>query len=291
MKILLLGGSGILGSDCREVLSMDFDVISPDEKDLDITIRDAVIDSLQQISPDIILNCAGISDVDRCEVDSSAIRKVNVEGSRNLAQGSAKFKSRLVQISSDYVFNGQKVVPQPYFEDDPVDPISVYGKSKMESEAAVRENSPDYIIVRTSWLYGINGDDFIDSIITRAIKRKDVLKVVDNQFISPTWTYTLALQIKELLQSDAKGTFHATSEGYCSLYEYARYILKRLKIEAALEPCGLKDYPQTARRPVNCILENTRMNKKALNIMPEWKKDVDRYLDQYGEELISSAHP
>jgi len=290
MKILLLGGSGILGSDCREVLSMDFDVISPDEKDLDITIRDAVIDSLQQISPDIILNCAGISDVDRCEVDSLVIRKVNVDGPRNLAQGSARFKSRLVQISSDYVFNGRRVVPQPYFEDDQVDPISTYGKSKMESEVAVRENSPDYIILRTSWLYGLNGDDFIDYIITRAMKKEEALKVVDNQFISPTWTYTLALQIKELLQSNAKGIFHATSEGYCSLFEYARYILERLNLEASFEPCGLKDYPQAAKRPANCILENTRMKEMGLNVMPEWKKDVDRYLDQYGEALIKQAN-
>jgi len=160
----------------------------------------------------------------------------------------------------------------------------------MESEVAVRENSPGYIILRTSWLYGLNGDDFIDYIITRAMKKEEAQKVVDNQFISPTWTYTLALQIKELLQSNAKGIFHATSEGYCSLFEYARYILERLNLEASFEPCGLKDYPQAARRPANCILENTRMKEMGLNLLPEWKKDVDRYLDQYGEALIKQAN-
>ncbi|MFC1819579.1 dTDP-4-dehydrorhamnose reductase [Thermodesulfobacteriota bacterium] len=290
MKILLLGGSGMLGSDCKEVLSKEHEVLSPNKKELDIISWDVVIDNLHEISPDVILNCAGFTDVNTCEKEAFLVRKVNVEGPRNLAQGSARFNCRIIHISSDYVFNGQKGVPQPYFEDDPVDPLSAYGKSKVESEVAVKENSPNYIIIRTGWLYGINGKNFINSILGNALKKKTKpLKVVDEELGSPTWTYRLALQIKELLKTDSKGTLHTTSEGYCSRFEYAQHILKRLKIKTPVEPCSIKDYPQAAKRPVNCILENRLLKKMGLNIMPDWKKDLNTYLDQFGRGLIKQA--
>ena len=290
MKILLTGSSGRLGSDCRDVLSKAYEVVAPDRKELDIISWDVVIEILQRISPDIILNCAGFTDVDACETEAFVVGKANVEGPRNLAQGSARFNCKLIHISSDYVFNGQKVIPQPYFEDDPMDPISAYGKSKTGSEVAVRENAPNYIIVRSGWLYGINGKNFIKSILINALKKKrETLKVVTDQFGSPTWTYRLALQIKELIKHDAKGTYHATSEDYCTRFEYARHILGKLKIKTKLEECGMDDYPQAAARPANCILENRLLKKQGINIMPEWKKDVDAFLGQFGGELVKRA--
>jgi dTDP-4-dehydrorhamnose reductase len=286
MKILLLGSNGMLGRDCKEVLEPYFEVIAPDKNELDIISWDVVIDNLNQMSPDIIINCAGFTDVDACETEPFLVRKINVEGPRNLAQGSARFNCRLVHISSDYVFNGQKNVPQPYFEDDPLDPISAYAKSKTESEVAVRENAPNYIIVRTAWLYGKHGDNFISAVVRNALKnKKKSLKVVENQYGSPTWTYRLALQIRELLKTDAKGTFHATSEGYCSRLECAQYVFKKLKIKTKIDPCNLADFPKAAKRPVNCILENRLMKKMGLNIMPDWKKDMDLFLEDYGKEL------
>ena len=287
MKILLLGGSGMLGYDCNQVISEKHEVISPSKKELDIISWDLVIDYLQTLAPDVILNCAGFTDVDACETEDFLVRKINVEGPRNLAQGSARFNCRMIHISSDYVFNGQKGIPQPYFEDDPVDPISAYGKSKVESEVAVKENSPNYIIVRTGWLYGINGNNFINSILKNALKKPvKQLKVTDEQIGSPTWTRDIAFQIEKLLNSDVKGTFHATSEGYCSRFEYAQYILKKLKIKATVKPISMIKYPQAAKRPVNCILENRLLKKLGLNIMPDWKKSLDTYLDEYGKDLI-----
>jgi len=287
MKILLLGGSGMLGYDCNQVISEKHEVISPGKKELDIISWDLVIDYLHTLSPDVILNCAGFTDVDACETEDFLVRKINVEGPRNLAQGSARFNCRMIHISSDYVFNGQKGIPQPYFEDDPVDPISAYGKSKVESEVAVKENSPNYVIVRTGWLYGINGNNFINSILKNALKKPvKQLKVTDEQIGSPTWTRDLAFQIERLLNSDVKGTFHATSEGYCSRFEYAQYILKKLKIKATVKPISMTKYPQAAKRPENCILENRLLKKLSLNIMPDWKKSLDTYLDQYGKDLI-----
>ncbi|NLA74731.1 MAG: NAD(P)-dependent oxidoreductase, partial [Deltaproteobacteria bacterium] len=168
MKILLLGSGGLLGSDCMEVLKDEHQVIAPSRSELDIVSWDATIDSLHKMSPNVIINCAAYTDVNGCENDNYLIRKINVEGPRNFAQGSARYNCRMIHISSDYVFNGQKGIPQPYFEDDPVEPISAYGRCKVESEVAVKENAPSYIIIRTAWLYGRNGNDFIDTLLLKA---------------------------------------------------------------------------------------------------------------------------
>lgn len=290
MKILLLGASGLLGSDCMEVLSKEHEVIAPKKQELDIISWDVVIENLQKIAPDIIVNCAGFTNVDACEKEEFTVRKINVEGPRNLAQGSARFNCRLVHISTDYVFNGQKNIPQPYFEDDSVDPLSEYGKSKVESEVAVRENAPNYVIIRSGWLYGIHGENFIRSIIEMVSqKKRKKLKVIEDQFGSPTWTYRLALQIKELLKKDVKGTFHATSEHFCTRLECVEYILNRLNIKIPVEPCSLKQCHRTIRRPINCILENRLLKKKGLNVMVDWRKDIDTFIDRYGKELMGQA--
>jgi dTDP-4-dehydrorhamnose reductase len=293
MKIFLLGGKGKLGSECLKVLSEDWEVFAPDRKELDIIRWDAVIEGIEREEPDVVINCAGLTNVDACEKeDPFVIRKNNVEGPRNLAQGCARFNSKFIHISSDYVFNGKKPMPQPYFEDDPADPISAYGKSKMESEVAVRENAPNYIIVRTGWLYGLQGGDFIKSIISGALemkKKKKPLKVVDDQYGSPTWTYRLAEQIKQLIIQDAKQTYHATAEGYCSRFEFAQYLLKKLKIKVKLESIKTKDDHREARRPLNSLLENRLLKKQGINIMPEWKKDVDQFLGEHGKELVQQA--
>jgi dTDP-4-dehydrorhamnose reductase len=290
MRILLIGSTGMLGSDCREVLNEDYEIIAPDKKELDIISWDRVIETLQAVSPDIVLNCAGFSDVDACETEPFTVRKVNVEGPRNLAQGSARFNCKLVHISTDYVFNGRKNLPQPYFEDDATDPLSAYGKSKTDSEVGVRENAPNYVIVRTGWLFGINGKNFIHSLLNNALNKKvKPLKVINDQFGSPTWTHRVALQIRELLKYDAKGTFHASSEGYCTWFDFAKIILKKLKLKVSLEPISLADYPQVAKRPVNCILENRLLKKQGLNLMQEWEQDVKTYLHQFGSELVKRA--
>jgi dTDP-4-dehydrorhamnose reductase len=291
MKILLLGSSGMLGSDCKKVLGEDHQVIAPDRGELDIISWDVVIEKMQKVSPEIVLNCAAFTDVDACESqDYFNVRKINVEGPRNLAQGCARFDCKMIHISSDYVFNGQKSIPQPYFEDDPLDPLSAYGKSKMESEVAIRENAPDYIIIRSGWLYGINGRNFVKSILLNALnKKRKTLRVVNDQFGSPTWTYRLALQIKELIENQAKGTYHATSEGYCSRLDWAQYVLKKLKIKVPLEPCSMNDNDRVAKRPANCILENRLLKKQGISVMADWTEDMEIFLDQFGPALLGEA--
>lgn len=291
MKILIVGGTGMLGSECKKALSQDHEVIAPSKTDMDIISWDGVIENLQTISPDVVLNCAGLTDVDACETEDFAVRKMNIEGPRNLAQCCARFQCKLVHISSDYVFDGQKMMPQPYFEDDNLNPLSAYGKSKVDSELAVRDNSPNYIIVRSGWLYSLNGKNFVKSIVGKALEKSGgVLRVVNDQFGSPTWSYRLALQIKALLENDGRGTYHATAEGYCSRIEYASFILEKLDIKATLEPCHMKDLDGVlARRPANCLLEIRRLKKQGINVMINWEEDLAAFLEASGEELIRLA--
>lgn len=290
MKILVLGATGMLGSECRRVFSQDYEVISPDKHDLDITSWDGVIEMFQKASPDIVVNCAGFTDLKACEKEDFAVRKINIEGPRNLAQGCARFERKLVHISSDYVFDGRKMFPQPYFEDDFPNPLSAYGKSKKDSEIAVRDNSPNYIIIRTGWLYGINGSNFVKALINKAVKKRvKPIRIPDDQFGSPTWSYRIALQIRKILSMDGRGTYHVTSEGYCSRFECAKYILNKLGLKAAIEPCSLKDIQSQVTIPANCILENRRLKTQGLNIMNDWKRDINLFLKNFGERLIEEA--
>ena len=292
MKILLLGSSGMLGSDCKAVLEREYEVLTPDRKTLDIVSWDHVIETMHRVSPDVVINCAAFTDVEACERDEFSVQKVNVEGPRNLAQGSARFDCKLVHLSSYRVYNGLKSIPQPYFEDDPADPLSEYGRSKVYSETAVRENAPKYIILRTGWLYGRQGRNFVTDLLARAVKggrKKQTIHVEDDQFGSPTWSFRLAYQIREMLREDVHGTYHATAEGFCSRLEFADTVLGKLGVKANLKARKTSEEAGRGVRPLNGILENRLLKKQGINIMPEWKKDLDLFLDQHGDELIKEA--
>jgi dTDP-4-dehydrorhamnose reductase len=287
MRILLTGSSGQLGSECKEVLKDDYEIISPNKEELDITSWDKVITSIDQLSPDIIVNCAAFTNVDECEKEKKLAERINVEGPRNLAQGAARYEKIIVHISSDLIFNGRKRLPQPYFEDDPTIPLSRYGLTKMESEMAVKQNTPHYIIIRAGWIYGVRGESFLKQILQVATKKEQKsIYVVDDQIGSPTWSYRLAQQIKVLIDNRKEGVYHATSEGYCSRYEWAKYFLEKMEISTPVLPCTSEKYPTPARRPLNSILENRQLKMEGLNIMPNWQKDLDIFIDNYGEILL-----
>lgn len=287
MKILLTGASGQLGSECKEALKSRYEIIAPEREEFDITNWDKVILAISELSPDIIVNCAAFTGVDDCETERGKAERINVEGPRNLAQAAARYDKVIVHISSDFVFNGRKRLPQPYFEDDPMDPLSFYGFTKMESEVAVKQNAPNYIIIRTGWLYGIRGDSFPKKVLKSALEGgRESISVVNDQFGSPTWSYRVARQIKLLIDNRRQGVYHATSEGYCSRYEWAKYFLDRMKIKTPVVPCATKDYPTPAVRPVNSILENRQLKREGLNVMPNWQKDLGLFIDKYGGELL-----
>ena len=290
MKILILGGTGGLGSDCRKVLGREYEVLCPGKEDVDIVSWDVVIEAFDSLSPDIVLNCVGLTDLEACEADAFSVRKINVEGPRNLAQSSARFGCKIVHVSCGDVFDGRKGMPQPYFEDDAPNPLSAYGRSKLESETAVRGNSPNYIILRSTWLYGIHGNNTIKSVLRHAVRGGlTPMQLPNDRFGAPTWSHRLALQLRELLNKDGRGSYHATSNGYCSPFELAQYVLKKLKLNAPIEPCSYKDLSLGHQLPVNCVLENRLSKKQGVNVMADWEKDLDTFLEQFGEQLIEEA--
>lgn len=289
MKILITGSSGMLGSECKAVFSQDHEVFCPDRETLDITGWDMVIEMLDDIAPDVILNCVGLTDMETCEKDEFAVRKINVEGPRNLAQASARFGCQIVHISCGEIFDGHKPMPQPYFEDDTPSPLSAYGKSKLESETAVRENSPNYIILRSHWIYGIHGHNFIKSLVRWAHqKNPEVMKVPDDEYGSPTWAHRLAVQIQSLLTNQGRGTYHATANGYCSRFEYAVSVLDKLGIKAPIEACSIKE-TDDGYGPVNYLLENRYSRKQGNDAMVDWEADLDKFLHKHAEDLIKEA--
>ena len=288
MKILLVGSRGMLGSNCKELFSEKHEVLAPTKEELDIRKWDKVIEIIQKNSPDVVINCAAFTDVDVCEVEREIAQKINVEGARNLAQVCARFDCKIVHISSDYVFDGKKAIPQPYFEDDEPNAISFYGKTKADSEKAVISNIDDYIIIRTGWLYGKKGSNFVKWVIKNALTGQKI-RVLNDQYGSPTWTYRLALQILRLLEKNAQGIFHVTSEGYCTRLEWAKFILDTLKFSVKLEPFSIKEWHVPAERPANCLLENKQLKLQRLNIMRDWREDLKEFLEKYGEDLIKEA--
>jgi dTDP-4-dehydrorhamnose reductase len=290
MKILITGSHGQLGSDCAGLLSHRHDVFAPDEKDLDIVNLDTVLYIVSGFSPDILLNCAAFTNVDACETEREQAWRVNVDGPENLAVAAKEYGVKLIHVSTDYVFNGKKKVPEPYVEDDETAPLSYYGSTKLESEHAVQRENDNHIIIRTSWVYGMNGHNFLKTMLRLALTNsKQEIKVVNDQFGSPTWAYSLAQQIEKLMEDDRRGIYHASAEGYCTWFELASYFLEKMGVENPVVPCMTKDYPTPAVRPMNSILENRRLKNEEISVLPFWRDGLDKFVDKFRERLIHEA--
>lgn len=290
MKILLTGARGLLGRDCCEVFRRHHEVLAVGRQDLDITDPAQVDAAVSRFRPEAIVNCAAFTRVDLCETERDQAVRGNITGPRNLALSAARQGALLVYISSDYVFNGQKPPPSPYLEDDPTGPLSWYGHTKLEGERAVQDSGARHLIVRTSWLYGRHGPNFLKKILQMALSPQITeLKVVDDQFGSPTWSYRLALQLARLLEAGGQGIYHASAVGYCTWFELARHFLASLGVTKNLKPCPTTDYPTPAARPRNSILGNRRLEEAGLNVMRPWQEDVDEFVAAYKEELVREA--
>ncbi|MBW2603306.1 MAG: dTDP-4-dehydrorhamnose reductase [Deltaproteobacteria bacterium] len=287
MRIMITGDKGQLGSDCTRVLGKTHDVLGVDIDEVDITKLQDIESLVQQFTPNIIVNCAAYTRVDDCEVEKESAWNANVTGAENLAKCVEKYGGRLIHISTDYVFDGRKKAPEPYVETDITNPISNYGMSKLEGEKAIKKATNRFVIVRTAWLYGISGPNFLKTMLKLSLRSSDnTIKVVDDQFGSPTWTHRLALQIERLIETNCRGIFHATSEGYCTWYELAVYFLEKMAVPHTIIPCTTKEYPTPAARPMNSILENREFKEKGMNIMADWKSDVDEFVLNFREVLL-----
>lgn len=290
MKILITGCGGQLGNDCITVLRERHELIPLTAREMDITDLKKVEHVIHSVRPACILNCAAFTNVDAAESQRETAWNVNVEGPRNLALVTEKYKMHLVHVSTDYVFDGRKRPPDYYTESDETAPQSYYGETKAAGERAIREITDRYTVVRTAWLYGMHGRNFPKTMLRLAYNNPEKeIRVVSDQFGSPTWSYSLAMQLEKLMAGGGEGIYHATAEGYCTWYELAHYFLERMDVQCRLVPCSSADYPTPARRPRNSMLENARLKREHINIMNNWQGDMDRYVDMYRERLLSEA--
>ena len=290
MKILLTGKNGLLGRDCFEVFQKRHEVLALGHRELDIVEPARVEEAVARFRPEAVVNCAAFTQVDLCETERDQAARGNVTGPLNLAQAAARHGALLVHISSDYVFDGRKAPPTPYLEDDPTNPLSWYGRTKLDGELAIQGVSRRHLIVRTAWLYGRQGPNFLKKILQLALSPQvPELKVVNDQFGSPTWSFRLAQQLVRLLEAGGEGLYHASAEGYCTWFELARRFLNRLGVDKPLRPCPTSDYPTPAVRPRNSILENRRLKEAGLNLMRPWQQDLDEFAAAFREDLLREA--
>ncbi len=290
MKILLTGAGGQLGRDCVARLTGTHQVTVCTSAELDITDGVRVDEIFRQTKPEVVINCAAYTAVDRCEEDNKRCFDVNAVGSGILATQCGAANARLIHISTDYVFDGNRTAPKPYCEDDTTNPLSVYGRSKLAGELSISAAMDNYCILRTAWLYGMGGANFLKTILRLALSRpKRALKIVDDQFGSLTWTARLATQVEALVDSRETGIMHATAEGFSSWFDGAVFFLRAMDIDADLTPCASSEYPTPAHRPANSILENKRLKEAGLNKMVSWRQDVQIFVDQNRQHLLDEA--
>ncbi len=285
MKILITGASGQLGTEIQRQLKnggsalgpvpdrlKNATVISTDVNELDITDRDATIAFVRRHQPDTIISCAAFTNVDGCETNPEAAFKVNAIGASNLAQAAERINARLIHVSTDYVFRGEG--NKPLDESERVDPKSVYGKTKALGEEYVKNFCHRYFIVRTAWLYGYAGKNFVKTIVN-AGKKFGKLEVVSDQLGNPTNAEDLAHHILQLAVSHDYGVYHCTGEGVCSWYEFASEIIRLSGVDATVAPCTSAEYsakhPAAADRPAWSALENRMLACTVGNHMRDWK--------------------
>ena len=267
-KILVTGANGMLGSDlCPSLEKEGYEVIKTDIDSLDITNFENSKKIITKFSPNIIIHCAAYTNVDKAQEDIDTARKINFEGTQNLAKICANLSIKIIYISTDYVFDGNK--NSPYKTDDKTKPINNYGLTKLEGENAVKKYCKNYIIARTSWLYGIHGKNFVETMLS--LSDKENLKVVNDQTGCPTWTQDLSVALIKLIKKNKNGIFHTCSSGQTTWYNFAKEIFKLSDLEVNLSPCTTDDFKSPAKRPKYSVMDND-------DIISDWKIGLNRYL-------------
>ena len=283
MRVAVTGAAGMLGRELAAVLSaapQRHELILLTRSGCDITQPKVVRTSLAAARPQVVIHAAAYTDVDGCELDPGRALQVNAEGTRHVAQAAAECRARLIYISTDYVFDGTQ--RRPYTEADTPNPLSVYGRSKLEGEHAVREH-PDHLVVRTAWVYGRYGRHFISAILQRA-QRGQPLRVVQDQVGCPTWTRDLAQALAALLASDATGIVHAAGGGFCSRHEFAAAVVEEaaargLAPRVPVEPISSAEAPRPAPRPPYSVLNSRRLAQLGIGPLPEWRQALEQFLE------------
>ena len=276
MKVLVTGVNGQLGYELvKELNNKGYtDILAVDKDEMDITNKDMVNNVIKNYHPDVIFHCAAWTAVDKAEDEKEACYNVNVNGTKYISEAAKEIDAKLIYISTDYVFDGTK--EGLYEIDDEVNPKSVYGMTKYQGEELVRQNNLKHFIVRISWVFGVNGNNFIKTMLKLAETRNE-LTVVADQFGSPTYTVDLAKLLVEMSETEKYGTYHVNNEGYCNWAEFAEYIFKVNNKEVNVKHITSEEYPQKAYRPRNSKLSKQSLDDNGFNRLPSWENAVERY--------------
>ncbi len=284
MKILLTGAKGMLAKDVIANLKENNELICTDSDELDITDKEAVLKKVKEIKPNYIINCAAYTAVDKAEEPENyeLVRKVNAEGPKNLSIAAKNEDAILVHISTDYVFDGDLDISKAYKEEDKVNPVSVYGKTKLEGEELIKENLDKYYMFRTAWLYG-DGNNFVRTMLKLA-KDKEAVNVVNDQHGSPTFAGDLAKVIKQAIEKKIPfGTYHATNEGFTTWYEFTKKIYELENIKTKVNPVTSEEFIRPAKRPTNSQLDKTKLKNAGIQI-PHWEEGLKKYLERENQK-------
>ncbi len=276
MRILVTGSKGMLGRDLVAYLVGRHQVIPVHRPEVDITDPRTIKATIDCQAPDVVIHIAAFTNVDECETRRDLAFLANAEGTRNVAAACQQAHTPLLYISTDYVFDGEKATP--YVEEDVPHPINAYGQSKLQGEEHVRALLKAFWIVRTSWLFGPMGKNFVRAILEKA-QRNGLLQVVDDQFGAPTYTLDLAEKLEEIVQQGSPGIYHVTNQGYCSWFEFAQEIVRQAGLsQVRVDPLSTSASSRPARRPRNSRLANARLEAEGLSLLPPWQDGLRRYL-------------
>ena len=284
MRILVTGSTGQLGSEVLGAFSQSgHEIIAPVRQELDFLNPDEVADRVRRLQPDWVINCAAYTQVDRAESEVEQAFVINRDSVAQLAGAVAGYGGNLLHVSTDFVFDGEQ--SRPYREEDDARPLGVYGRSKWEGEQAVRAVLPEAIILRTAWVYGVHGHNFVKTILRVASEGKP-LRVVDDQVGSPTWARDIAGAIRALVQHRARGTYHYTNAGSTSWHGFATAILAEateagfaLKTDS-VEAIPTSGYPTPARRPAYSVLDTGKIQSLLTAPIPHWRDSLNRMLKE-----------
>ncbi|MEI7028402.1 dTDP-4-dehydrorhamnose reductase [Paenibacillus sp. y28] len=281
MKVLITGATGQLGSDLvKHLKDKKETVYGYSQLQLDITNQIEVRRVVHEIQPDVIIHTAAYTQVDQAEKFVEQAYQVNAYGSRNLVIEAEKIKSKFCYISTDYVFDGNS--NKPYREYDATNPLSIYGKSKLAGEVIVQSLSTSYFIIRTSWLYGFYGNNFVKTMLRKA-KQGEPIKVVNDQYGSPTYSVDLSKFIYELIKTEKYGLYHASNSGQCSWYQLAKTIFDKVGITINIEAISTSNDLRDAIRPKYSVLDHLSIRCNEMDELPEWEDALNRFLVELGE--------
>lgn len=284
MRVLVTGVKGQLGHDVvNELEKRGHTAIGVDIEEMDITDSDAVMNVVSEANVDAVVHCAAYTAVDAAEENIDLCRKINAYGTENVAKICGKLNIKMIYISTDYVFDGQG---EHFWEPDDIvtTPLNVYGLTKYEGEQAVQKYVSKFYIVRIAWVFGVNGKNFIKTML-RLGKENGAVNVVNDQIGSPTYTYDLAVLLVDMTEREKYGIYHATNEGTCSWYEFACEIFKQAGMDVAVTPVDSSSFPSKAKRPHNSRMSKDKLDANGFRRLPIWQDAVRRYLEEitYGK--------